>query len=145
MVRVLVNAVVVKDNKILVIKRSLKEKHAPGKWSVPGGSLEIEEGHYVLENTARREVFEETGIKIKPKMELLVNNIFHHTEDKEPVLAIVFFCQYDSGEIKVDKSEITEARWIKEEDLNSLEFNHPNVKNYIKKGFQRASEISTTS
>ncbi|MCD6178258.1 NUDIX domain-containing protein [bacterium] len=51
----------------------------------------MEEGHYVLENTARREVFEETGIKIKQKMELLVNNIFHHTEDKEPVLAIVFF------------------------------------------------------
>ena len=54
-----VGAVVVRDGKALVIKRA----HEPrkGEWSLPGGLLELGES---LQDAARREIKEETGLDI---------------------------------------------------------------------------------
>lgn len=136
MVKILVNAVVMKDDKVLVAFRSPREKHAGGFWCMPGGRMIPELEFGILEKTAQREVLEETGIKIKPEMHLLTNHIFQHDEDGECILAVVFLCEYESGEIKVDDIEIVFAEWIEEKELDKLFFNHPNVKDYAKKGFQ---------
>ncbi len=55
-----VGAVVQAGNRILLIKRA----NEPGKglWSIPGGLLEVGES---LREAAKREVEEETGIKVK--------------------------------------------------------------------------------
>ena len=54
-----VGAVVVRDGKALIIKRA----HEPrkGEWSLPGGLLELGES---LQDAARREIKEETGLDI---------------------------------------------------------------------------------
>jgi len=55
-----VGIIVIKDNKVLLGKR--KNSHGEGSWCFPGGHLEFNES---LENCAKREVLEETGIEIK--------------------------------------------------------------------------------
>lgn len=57
-----VGAVVLEDNKILLVKR--KYPPGAGKWSVPGGHLKLGEPLY---RAAVRELEEETGVKAEPK------------------------------------------------------------------------------
>src|SRR3990167_9866511 len=69
-------AIIVKDNKFLITKRADWEKAFPGKWTVPGGKLEVLDyalkqkdtsSHWynVFENVAKREVKEEVGFELK--------------------------------------------------------------------------------
>src|SRR3989344_3822630 len=73
---VAITAIVVKDGKYLIIKRSPNKKRFPNMWTVPGGKLETldytslpkdtkEYWYNVLEKTLAREVREEVGIEIK--------------------------------------------------------------------------------
>src|SRR5258708_7823965 len=73
---VVITAIVIKDGKYLIVRRSTAKKRFPGMWTVPGGRLlasdytkELKETeHYwynVLEKTLRREMREETGLEIK--------------------------------------------------------------------------------
>jgi len=52
--------IVIKEDKVLLGKR--KNSHGSGTWQFPGGHLEFNES---IKDCARRELFEETGIKIK--------------------------------------------------------------------------------
>ncbi|HEY4497787.1 MAG TPA: NUDIX domain-containing protein [Candidatus Paceibacterota bacterium] len=72
---VAITAIIVKDGKYLITRRSLRKKRFPGMWTVPGGKMETNDylqlpkdtEHYwynVLERTLRREVQEEVGIDI---------------------------------------------------------------------------------
>lgn len=55
--------VIGKNNKILLIKRSIKDKFDPGKWEFPGGKLEQgQDTTHALE----REVLEEVGAVVVP-------------------------------------------------------------------------------
>lgn len=58
--RVAVGAVVIHDDKVLLVLR----KQAPSKdmWAIPGGSVELGE---TLAEAASREVFEETGLTVE--------------------------------------------------------------------------------
>ena len=55
-------ALIHRQGKFLILKRNKKEILGPGAWSVPGGKSEI--GKDCYENL-KREVLEETGLKIK--------------------------------------------------------------------------------
>ncbi|MEB3759485.1 MAG: NUDIX hydrolase [Desulfurococcales archaeon] len=59
--RVGVGALVIESGKILLVKR--KYPPSRGKWSIPGGHVEL--GESILE-TARRELKEETGVEAIP-------------------------------------------------------------------------------
>lgn len=59
---VCVDALIVRDDKILLGKRSLKLGTAPGKYCIPGGYLDRDE---TTIQGIRREVHEETGYLVK--------------------------------------------------------------------------------
>ena len=124
---VLATAIIVKNGKYLIAKRSDKEKHFPGMWTVPGGKLRV--GDYskrpkdtnfywynVLEHGLRREVMEEVGLKIK-KIKYLTS-LASIYPNGIPNIVISMFADYDSGEIKLS-DELTEYAWVSLEEAKN--------------------------
>lgn len=97
-----VGVIIIKDNQVLLGKRI--NAHGEGSWCTPGGHLEFNES---IEDCARREVMEETGIHIKDiKMGPFTNDIFK--EEDTHYITLFVISKYDSGEVKVmepDKCE----------------------------------------
>ena len=95
-------------NRVLLVKHSYKPK-----WHVPGGG--VSKGEH-LEDAARREVFEETNLKIG---ELGILGIYRKFENFKNDTAIVFFTKdiEDESNLKIDQVEISEAEWFDIKDL----------------------------
>lgn len=117
---VVVTCIIVKDDKFLITKRAPNEKTFPNQWTVPGGKLEVsdyqsrpkdtsEHWYNVLENLAKREVFEETALKIKNIG--YVTSLVYIRPDNIPTLIISLFADYDSGEIRLESS-LAEYAWV---------------------------------
>ncbi len=133
----LVNAVVFKDNLVLVSQRSFEEEHMPGYWTIPGGKVEVtdEVTFNVLEKNVIKEVFEETGVEIEEQMEMITNNTFVRESNNQHVVVIVFKCRYLSGEAQALDDTI-DCKWASLEEVKDMEF-PPNVKEYILAGFDK--------
>ena len=132
---IITNALIVKDDKILISQRSLNEKHDPLKWTIPGGKVEKTEGNVfsILEKTLKREVKEEVGLTIKDDIRLISNNTFIRTGGQH-VIALIFICYWKSGTAK-PKEDTNDVKWICENDLKLYDFS-PNVEEYLKQGFK---------
>ena len=97
----------------------LQKRRDNGCWCTQGGSVELDE---VVEDAARRELFEETGL-IAGKMELF--GVFSGKEmhyvypngDEVSNVDIVFLCKDFSGKLKVQESELSELRFFKASEL----------------------------
>lgn len=97
-----VGVIIIKDKKVLMGRR--KNANGKGTWSFPGGHFEFNED---VEDCARREVMEETGIKIKNlRKGPYINDIFGK-EDKH-YLTLYIIADYDSGEREVMDSDSLE-------------------------------------
>lgn len=136
---VLVNAVVLKEGKVLISQRSFEETHMPGKWTIPGGKVDQTEGVVwnMIEKTLAQEVEEETDVKIKERVTLVTNNTFIRSTGHH-VIALVFRCEWQSGEAKPLEDTIA-VRWVSREEFDQFDF-APGVKDYIKKAFETLGE-----
>lgn len=101
--------------KYLLIQRSLSKKAFPGKWTVPGGGLEVDDyinlppsgagqWYRAIETSLRREVKEETGLEVD-KLNYLVDIAFIRP-DGVPVVVLSYWAEYKSGEVKLDEDNI---------------------------------------
>jgi ADP-ribose pyrophosphatase YjhB (NUDIX family) len=112
-----VGALVWRDGKILLIKRG--KPPAKGEWSLPGGAQELGE---TVEETARREVREETGCEIGA---LKLLGVFDSIEKDEDGHALYHFTLVDfdadwvSGEPSPGESEV-DARFFSPEEIDGL-------------------------
>ena len=95
--------IVIKDRKVLLGKR--KNAHGKGTWGFPGGHLEHKEE---IEDCAKREVMEESGIQIKNLKRVAFTNDFF-SEDKHYVTLFIR-SEYESGEVKLMEPEKCE-KW----------------------------------
>lgn len=107
-----IGVIVIKDNKVLLGKR--KGSHGTGSWSFPGGHLELNES---IEDCARREVLEETNIKIKKlKMGTFTNDIFEL--EKKHYVTLYVLSEHDSGEVKLmEPDKCDEWKWFEWNNL----------------------------
>lgn len=116
-----ITAIIVKDGKYLIIRRSANKKRFPGMWTVPGGRLETKDytilpkdtEHYwynVLERTLKREVKEETGLEIE-NIEYVTSLARVH-EDGSPSLVISCVADLVSGEVILQKEESDQFAWV---------------------------------
>lgn len=127
---VAITAIVVKDNKYLITKRSPNKKRFPGMWTVPGGKMETSDylrlpkdtEHYwynVLERTLRREVKEEVGIDIE-NIEYVTSLATVHS-DGGPSLVISCMADYASGDIKLNPEESSAYAWVNLEEAKKYQ------------------------
>lgn len=100
----------VKDNKVLLLKRA-NTGYMDGYWHVPGGSLEENES---LSHAVTREAQEELGIKVDPAQVKL----FYIRHLNAQTLGFYFLAHEWKGEPKNNEPEkCTEIAWY---DLNEL-------------------------
>ena len=118
---VAITAIVIKDGKYLITRRSMNKKRFPGKWTVPGGRLEAkdyksmpkETEHYwynVLEKALKREVKEEVGVDIN-NIEYVTSLATVHA-DGAPSLVISCMADYVKGKINLQKGETDDYAWV---------------------------------
>lgn len=93
-----VGVAVIKNNKVLLGKRI--GSHGEGTWAFPGGHLELGES---IEDCAKREVLEETGITITNLKRLSFTNDIFGTEKHYVTLYIA--ADYENGEVKIREPE----------------------------------------
>ena len=112
LVRVGVGVFVFKDGMFLFGQR--KNAHWDGTWSVPGGHLEFGES---LQDTARREVEEETGVAIKNiRFGALTNDRFP-TEGKH-YITIWMLSDFAGGSPQIrEPDKFVELRWVSFDNL----------------------------
>jgi 8-oxo-dGTP pyrophosphatase MutT (NUDIX family) len=127
--RITATAVIHKDGKFLITKRSPHKKVFPGKWTVPGGGLSIDDyihtpptygdiWYSALENALRREIREEVGLEVG-KLEYLLDLTFIRP-DNIPVITLSFHAPYKSGEIVLDEDS-TEFAWINADEARNYD------------------------
>ncbi len=112
--QVAVGAIVVKDEKILLVKRN----KAPHKdlWAIPGGSVELGE---TLQEAAEREIREEAGLIIKAKEPVYTFDLIER-DDRGDVrfhyVIVDLSAEYVSGDLQ-PSDDALDARWFAAEDL----------------------------
>lgn len=114
---VVATAIIIKEGKYLIARRSLDEEKFPGMWTVPGGTIEekdhTEENSHglmyeVIEEALRREVKEEVGLDIG-ELKYLTSIVYK--KKKGFVMCLSFYAEHKSGEVVLD-DELIDHAWI---------------------------------
>ena len=124
-----VAVIVIKDNRVLLGQR--KNAHGAGTWAFPGGHLEFNES---IEDCAVREVFEETGIRIKNLRYGPYTNDIFEAEGRHYV-TLFLIADYDSGQPAVREPDKCE-KWAWAEWPPSLQPQFLPIKNLLKQNFR---------
>lgn len=114
--RVAVGVVVVMDSSVLLVKRG--REPSKGLWSVPGGLIELGEK---LEDAARREVREETGIDVRiDKLLGVANNIVRDDDGKTRFhYVLIDYLAHPLTTSVRAQSDASDAKWVHFKDLST--------------------------
>ena len=115
-----VGAVIMHEGKLLLVKRGVEP--AKGKWSIPGGVVELGEGVRVA---VIREVKEECGLDIEIAMDtpMDVLDSLVTNEDgrlKYHYVLLQFLARPRGGTLK-PASDVLEARWVPLEEVETYD------------------------
>ncbi|WLD95309.1 NUDIX hydrolase [Alkalihalobacillus sp. AL-G] len=112
-------AVCIQGNRLLMVQQGKKDE--PKLWTVPSGGKEIDES---FESCCLRELEEETGYKGEIIRPLHVKN--GHSYGYE-VTVHYFLVRIVGGQAKIQDPDnlIHEIRWVKSDEINSLELAFP--------------------
>ena len=109
-----VGAVVIHDDRVLLIKRGKPPNQH--QWAIPGGKVKPGE---TLQQAAEREIYEETGIKIRAGKSVFTFEHIEHSEDgrlRAHYVVTDLLAEYVSGEIRA-QSDAAEAKWFSRHEL----------------------------
>ena len=104
-----VAALIEKNGKFLIARRSTGDPNVFGKWEFPGGKVEPEENEI---NAIEREIKEEFELIIKAK-EFVINSICEYPT--KVVDLRLYKCDYESGEFNLH--DHSEYKWANKEEL----------------------------
>lgn len=108
---IVVAALIKKEGKVLIAKRSTGDQNVLGKWEFPGGKIEQNENEF---QAIEREIEEELSIKIRAK-KFIINNICKYPG--KIVDLRLYECEYLSGEINL--GEHSKYSWVEIDKLLS--------------------------
>ena len=127
-------SVLVKDGKVLLIKRSSYNNYRVGEWDLPGGRLEpnekIFEGH-------KREIMEETKLVaeiIEPVRCWVV------TRNNEKHVGITFLSKHKQGNV-ILSDEHTEFKWLEVNEIQNI-ISESHTESWIKKEILLAKKLN---
>ena len=110
--------VIFREEQVLLAKRG--KEPSQGKWSTPGGRLEL--GETIFE-AARREVLEECSVDIEVENVIDADDIIIRDGEgkvKYHFADIYVKAKYISGEAKA-QSDVDECRWVTPEEMTELD------------------------
>lgn len=108
-IKIAANGIIVKNKKILLIKRSAKANYFPNYWLIPGGKIKSKEK---IENGLKRELKEETGFSVKIKEMIKVSDVFHRNHRD---IIFDYLVTPIKGKIKSEK-----VKWCGKNDIKKL-------------------------
>jgi 8-oxo-dGTP diphosphatase len=121
---VAVGAVVLKDRKVLLVRRE-KAPHK-GKWAIPGGSVKLAE---TLQAAAEREIKEETGLKIKANEPIHIFDLIERDSQGKIAFHYVIIdlqANYVSGEICA-ADDVSNACWFSPDEVDNLDVSYSTI------------------
>jgi len=141
-----VGGVVIENGRALLIRRG--GEPLKGQWSIPGGTLESGE---TLEEGTRREMEEETGVRVRV-LELIevFERIFRDEgddaagekrDDGRPryhFIILDYLCERLTGEARAG-GDVTDVAWVAESDLEPYHLT-PTATRILKKAFRMAKD-----
>lgn len=115
-----IGAVIVHDGKIVLVKRGVEP--GKGKWSIPGGAVELGEG---VRDTAIREAKEECGLDIELVGDRPIDALDNIIEGEKGRLQyhyilLQFLARPNSGTLR-HGSDVTEVRWVPIEEVEKYD------------------------
>ena len=134
-----VDAVVIKDSQILLVKRTGKLLEG-GKWALAGGFVERDE---TVSQAAKREILEETGWTTKDLYVLMINSNPNRPKEDRQNISFVFACTADEKTGQSDW-ESDEVKWFSFSGLPPAEeiaFDHLDYINFYLKSQSEAIEL----
>ena len=114
-----VDALIVGKGSILLVKRRFDPYK--GLWAVPGGFVEQGE---TVEEAARREAFEETGVKIRIKK--LLDVYSDPGRDPRGTISVAFIAEALSRKAR-GGDDAEEAKWFRLSEMPPLAFDHARI------------------
>lgn len=110
---VIAGCLIVKDNKILMVKEAKKSCY--GQWNFPAGHVDENE---LITDAAIREAYEETGCKVKLTGVLPISTVI--LKDGVTAIMVKFTADIIEENIKFDKNEILDVKWIDIEEVKNM-------------------------
>lgn len=116
-----IEAAIRRDDCYLVVIRGDGEAHAAGTLSLVGGTSEpsdeqFDGGMNLLETTLKREIREEVNVEVDNLR--YVYSIYFETGQGEPVIDIVYVCDWVSGDPRItDPDEVGEILWLTAQEI----------------------------
>jgi 8-oxo-dGTP diphosphatase len=100
-----VGGLIVRDGRVLMLLRSEKCRNNRHMWTIPGGMVEPMES---LEDAIRREVLEETGLKLSTvKFIALSDRIF----DGQHWVSVLYFCEAEGSPVNNEPDMHEKLEW----------------------------------
>jgi ADP-ribose pyrophosphatase len=115
--QVAVGAIVLRDDKVLLVKRG--KPPGEGLWAIPGGRMELGE---TLQEAAEREIREEAGVIIRAKHPVYTFDVVHRDDQgriRFHYVIVDLLADYISGTPN-PSSDARGARWITSQELKEL-------------------------
>lgn len=131
----------VKDNnlKVLLVKRAVEP--FKNMWAIPGGFVLLKES---LEDAAKRELEEETGVK-----DVYLEQLYTFGQvDRDPrgrVITVAYFALVGSEKELHATTDVSEAKWFSMSSLPELAFDHSKILAYAIKRLRWKFEYTTVA